>query len=145
MAIEHLSDKELDDYEQRGLSALSDDALSRLDLDEGYGIPEGPKKEEPSKGRGALGEMSAGFYGRPPAEGATGLEKVANIAGDVGLPVAIAAPFSAAPPVAAAVGAGVRGVQLGVRQLASEVGQIVSPGSERLAEKPKEGGCWPCG
>lgn len=139
MAIEHLSDKELDDYEQRGLSALNDDALSRLDLDEGYGIPEGPKKEEPVKGRGVLGEMSAGFYGRPPAEEATGTERVANIVGDIGLPVAIAAPFSAAPPVAAAVGAGVRGVQLGVRQLASEVGQIVSPGSERLAEKPKEG------
>lgn len=37
MAIEHLSDKELDDLEERGISSLSDDALDRLELDRGHG------------------------------------------------------------------------------------------------------------
>lgn len=41
--LEHLSEKELDDLEARGLSALSDDALDRLELPKGYGIPKQPE------------------------------------------------------------------------------------------------------
>ncbi len=106
------------------------------DFVETYKVFSGGPDTVESKPKGLVQAAVEGFYGRSPKEDASYKEKLANLLGDVGLPTALAAPFSPAPPVAAAVFAGARGVQLGARQLLAEVGQVMSPGSERLAEKP---------
>lgn len=115
-----------------GSSDLDEDTKALVtSLKKDYGIED---KKQP---KAITESLKEGFMGTPPAKDAPLGEKVANVAGDVGIPTLAAMPFAAMPPVSAAVYGGVRATQLAARQGINEVNKILNPGAKDLTKPIK--------